>query len=190
MKTMKMILLAFVLLATACSQNTTTPTTPPVTTNPCGATTNSNEFIELKINGNTFRTESYTIGGNKLPAAFSIFNTDTLPTGTRECNIAATAFGCNNTSIINTLSAKFWNKKLTNHLDPIGIYKGYGEFDCYSQANTVGFYKIAQDSITLTVTSCTANYVSGTFVGTARETNTNILYPITGSFNNIVRSGF
>ncbi len=190
MKQILTIIICIAILNTSCTQSSTTPTTPPATTNPCGVTTNSNEYIELKINGNTFRTESYTLGGNKFPAALSFFTTDTLPTGKREYHIAANAFGCNNTSIINTLKTQFWNKKLTNHLDPLGIYKGYGEFYCYSQGNTVGFYKVAQDSITLTVTSCTANYVSGTFVGSAKETNTNIAYPITGSFSNLVRIGF
>jgi hypothetical protein len=193
MKTMKIVLLSFVLLATACSQNTTTPTLPPTTNNPCGIYTNSNEFIELKINGNTFRTVSYAFGGNKFPAALSNFYTDTFFFKERRYNISCDAFGCANTSYINTLSSKFWNKRSTNstnYLDYLGIYKGYGEFDCYSPNNTVNFYKVEQDSITLTITSCTADFVSGTFVGNALEIPTNILYPFSGSFKNLKRNGF
>jgi hypothetical protein len=189
MKKILTIIICIAILNTSCTQSSTTPTTPPVTTNPCGIYTNSNEFIELKINGNTFRTESYVIGGNKLPAASSILYADTFPVlAYREYSIDADAFGCANTSYINTLSSKFRNKKLTINSDPLGIYKGYGEFDCYSPNNTVSFYKVDQDSITLTITSCTADYVSGTFVGTAVEKNTNIFSPFTGSFNNAKRN--
>ncbi len=51
MKTLKMILLAFVLLATACSQNTTTPTTPPANTSIYSI--DSTYYFKINFNGQT-----------------------------------------------------------------------------------------------------------------------------------------
>ena len=190
MKTMKMVLLVFVLLATACTQSTTTPTVPPATTNPCGFTTNSNQYIELKINGNTFRNEALIINGAaaNLPCQF---NTD----GTRrDLSIGGGRMACAlNSAIINNLEIYIYASKTSNYQDPIGNYAGnyVGRFSYYSSTTgTIKNYGIPKDSLSLTVTNCTADFVSGTFVGTALETNTNIAYPITGSFSNLVRIGF
>jgi hypothetical protein len=189
MKTMKMVLLAFVLLATACSQSTTTPTTPPVTTNPCGITTNTNEYIELKINGNTLRSESI----NLIFPVMANFVTDTSSPGERRLNLVSSITACAlNSTIINDMVIIIYVSKSSNYIDPIGVYnKGaYGNIDVYQSLTNKKSYTIPNDSITVTVTSCTADYVSGTFVGHALENNTNILYPFTGSFNNLKRNGF
>jgi hypothetical protein len=196
MKTMKMILLAFVLLATACSQNTTTP---PATTNPCGATTNSNEFIELKINGLNLRSESFNInnglGGVIIFPVMATFVTDTSSPGERRLNLlCSTTFCPNNNSIMlnNLAMTVFASNRSSNYINPIGVYNkaAYGSISYYKSLNDVKGYTIPDDSITVTVTSCTADYVSGTFVGHALENNTNILYPFNGTFNNLKRSGF
>jgi hypothetical protein len=189
MKTMKMVVLAFVLLATACSQNTTTPTTPPATTNPCGVTTISNEYIELKINGKTLRSESI----NLIFPVMANFVTDTSSPGERILNLVGSTTVCAlNSTMINDMLIIIYVSKSSNYIDPIGVYnKGaYGNFDVYQSVTNKKSYTIPNDSITVTVTSCTADYVSGTFVGHALENNTNILYPFTGSFNNLQRSGF
>lgn len=51
MKTMKMVLLAFVLLATACSQNTTSTTTPPANTSVYSL--DSTYYFKINFNGQT-----------------------------------------------------------------------------------------------------------------------------------------
>jgi hypothetical protein len=200
MKTMKMILLAFVLLATACSQNTTTPTTPPATTNTCGYSTNSNQYIELKINGNTFRSESVMLNGAPFQTLACNFLTDQTH---RWLSIPPliTQFPCNfdptNTIIINNLSIVLDAYKTSNFQDPLGIYDKYangvssGGFSCYSTTtNTTKSYYFPEDSLTINVTNCSADNVSGTFVGTAFEFNWPTPIPVTGSFNNIKRNGF
>ena len=71
MKKITLFLLSCVLLATACNQSNTTPTTPPA--NPCGITTNNNEFIELKNDRNlitlkladTLQEESWKSTGHR-----------------------------------------------------------------------------------------------------------------------------
>jgi hypothetical protein len=189
MKKMKMVLLALVLLATACSQSTTTPTVPPATTNPCGITTNTNEYIELKINGNTLRSESI----NLIFPVMANFVTDTSSPGERRLNLVSSITACAlNSTIINDMVIIIYVSKSSNYIDPIGVYnKGaYGNIDVYQSLTNKKSYTIPNDSITVTVTSCTADYVSGTFVGHALENNTNILYPFTGSFNNLKRNGF
>jgi hypothetical protein len=194
MKKMKMVLLAFVLLATACSQNTTTPTTPPATTNPCGITTNTNEYIELKINGNTLRSESINLSNGITFPVMANFVTDTSSPGERRLNLVSSTTACplNSTMINDMVLLIFVSNRSSNYIDPIGVYnKGaYGNLDVYQSLTNKKSYTIPNDSITLTVTSCTADYVSGTFVGHALENNTNILYPFNGTFNNLKRSGF
>ena len=194
MKKIILFLFSCVLLATACTQNTTTPTVPPAT-NTCGYSTNSNVFIELKINGNTFRCESLIYNGVPFFGLGCGFITELgrrklwiLPVGMLACPL-------NSTNYLNNLSIGLEAEKSSNFQDPIGIYNKSGDcqgsFSYYSTitGTTKGFI-IPTDSLTVTVTSCTADFVSGTFVGTALETNTNIPYPISGSFNNLVRSGF
>ena len=79
--------------------------------------------------------------------------------------------------------------KLTNALDPIGVYTGSnGSIDYYKGIFDIKRYNI--DSITVLVNTCNADYVSGTFTGTAIENNTLISYPFNGTFNNLQRNGF
>ena len=60
MKTMKMVLLAFVLLATACSQSTTTPTTPPANTSIYSL--DSTYYFKINFNGQTL--SQYSVFAN------------------------------------------------------------------------------------------------------------------------------
>jgi len=190
MKQILTIIICIVLFNTSCTQSSTTPTTPPVTTNPCGFTKNSNEFIELKINGNTLRSETILINGVDFGRPGCQFTTDG---NRRHLKLIGIQTLCALT-LINDLTIGLEAEKSSNFQDPLGFYYnsiGQGNFSYYS--TTTGNkkeYTIPKDSLTVSVTSCTADFVSGTFVGTALETNTNILYPITGSFNNLVRSGF
>ena len=189
MKKIILFLFSCVLLATACTQNTTTPTVPPATTNPCGITTNTNEYIELKINGKTLRNESI----NLIFPVMANFVTDTSSPGERRLNLVSSTTACAlNSTMINDMVIIIYVSKSSNFIDPIGVYNkdAYGNFDVYQSPTNKKSYTIPNDSITVTVTSCTADYVSGTFVGHALENNTNILYPFTGSFNNLQRNGF
>jgi hypothetical protein len=95
--------------------------------------------------------------------------------------------------MINNLAITvFASNRSSNYINPIGIYNKatYGSISYYKSLSDVKGYTIPDDSISVTVTSCTADYVSGTFVGHALENNTNILYPFNGTFNNLKRNGF
>jgi hypothetical protein len=192
MKQILTIIICIVLFNTSCTQSTTTPTTPPATTNPCGYSTNSNQYIELKINGKTLRNETILLNGVTFFRPICQFTTD--PSG-RELNIVGTQTVCAlDATVVNDLVISINASKSSNFQDPLGLYNNgssLGSFYYYS--STTGNKKeftIPKDSLTVTVTSCTADYVSGTFVGTGLEKNTNTLYPLTGSFNNLIRGGF
>jgi hypothetical protein len=191
MKQILTIIICIVLFNTSCTQSSTTPTTPPATTNPCGYSTNSNEYIELQINGLNLRSENLIANGVNMNSVKATFSTFTTTPPSRTLVLSAPAFPCSiNSSVTNNmlLSIGFIDK-LTNALDPIGVYTGSnGYIDYYKGIFDIKRYNI--DSITVLVNSCNADYVSGTFTGTAIENNTNILYPFNGSFNNIQRNGF
>ena len=194
MKQILTIIICLTLFSVACNQSNTTPTTPPA--NSCGNSTNSNEFIELKINGLTLKSESINIsnglGGFFTFPVMATFITDT--SSERRLSLLGSTTICpsNSTMINNMAITVFASKKSSNYIDPIGVYNkaAYGNISYYKNLSDVKGYTIPDDSITLNVTSCTADYVSGTFVGHALENNTNILYPFNGTFNNLKRSGF
>jgi hypothetical protein len=189
MKQILTIIICLTLFSVACNQSNTTPTTPPATTNPCGITTNTNEYIELKINGKTLRNESI----NLIFPVMANFVTDTSSPGERRLSLFSSTTTCVlNSTMINDMVIIISVSKSSNYIDPIGVYnKGaYGTIDVYQSLTNKKSYTIPDDSITLNVTSCTADYVSGTFVGHALENNTNILYPFNGTFNNLKRNGF
>jgi hypothetical protein len=192
MKQLLIIITCIAILNTSCTQSSTTPTTPPATTNPCGYGTISNEFIELNINGLNLRSENLTASGNIMNTVKAIFSTDTTTPPSRKLSLIAQAQPCLlNSSVTNNMNFSMNIYKLTNALDPIGVYtgsSGNGYIEYYKGIMDVKRYNI--DSITVLVNTCNADYVSGTFTGTAIENNTNILYPFTGSFNNLQRNGF
>jgi hypothetical protein len=190
MKIILTIIICIAIFNTSCTKNSTTPTTPPATTNPCGYTTNSNEYIELKINGNTIKNEALIINGATTHLSCQFITDQTR----RYLSIGEGRMVCTlNSAIINNLEIYIYASKTSNYLEPIGNYAGNyaGRFSYYSSTTgTIKNYGIPKDSFSLNVTKYTPYLVSGTFVGTALETNTNIPYPITGSFNNLQRNGF
>ena len=200
MKQILTIIVCIVLLNTSCTQNTTTPTTPPATTNTCGYSTDSNQYIELKINGNTFRSESVMLNGAPFQTLACNFSTDQTSRWLRVPSILM-QYPCNfdplNLIKINNLGIVLDAYKTSNFQDPLGIYDKYangvssGGFSCYSTTtNTTKNYYFPEDSLTINVTNCSVDYVSGTFVGTAFEFNWPTPIPVTGSFKNLKRGGF
>ena len=123
----------------------------------------------------------------------AIFFTDTTTPTNRTLGLTAPAFPCVlNSSVTNNMKFIMSNiDKLTNALDPIGVYtgrRGNGYIEYYKGIMDIKLYNI--DSITVLVNTCNADYVSGTFTGTAIENNTLISYPFNGTFNNLQRNGF
>jgi hypothetical protein len=184
MKHLLTIIICIAIFNISCNQSNTTPTTPPA--NPCGITKKSNEYIELIINGTTLRNEALLGVIQPLPDPRCWFFSDPIK---RRINIISNYTDCQGTKI-NEFCTFLEVEKITNGQDRTGIYdlSPYGSFSYYS--TTAQYNKeYSISTLTVTITSCTNDFVTGTFVGTAIEKFTNITYPFTGSFNNIARCG-
>ena len=178
MKTMKMVMLAFVLLATACSQSTTTPTVPPANT----TVYSLDSTYYFKINFNGQKLYSYAVKENasggylSYPAILGL----------------GSSISCANGALINLLMQNAniqFNINLNRVGDtvnnPIGAYDFHNYFPGttygnITDLNTSKNYIMDSASSILNVTSIGVTSVTGVVSGKLNDGTT--LIPFTGSF--------
>jgi hypothetical protein len=181
MKTMKMVLLAFVLLATACSQSTTTPTTPPAIT---GYSIDSTYYFKINFNGQTLY--DYGVKENTLgilmhyPGGFIIQPV----VGTNLYNLNANNAG-NLNLYYNSGNVSFQMLMIKNGTS-IGVYDSLfnnapSAFEI-TDLNTATRYDADPASIAVTVQSIDVlnSKINGVMSGNLK--NGSALIPFTGSF--------
>jgi hypothetical protein len=178
MKKITLFLLSYVLLATACNQNNTTPTTPPAN----GYSIDTSYYIKINFNGQTlhYYTAIMTENGVSANLAYPISITPST-----YCDFEMGAITHVNTTIYHadfTFQA-FFNK--INTTGWIGTYKGTSHPADTTNAgklrdlNNSIEYTINKNS-TATIVSMNASRVTGTFTCTLQNGSTT--YPATGSF--------
>ncbi len=182
MKTIKMVLLAFVLLATACSQNTTTTTVPPPAAS--GYSIDSNYYVKINFNGQTlhYYTVIVTENGVSVPLVYPSSMTPSVYS-----DFEMSAILQSNPVIYHadfTLHMYF-NK--VNTTGWIGTYKGTFSAPFADTTNAGSIrdlnnsieYTVNKNSIA-TIVNMNATSVIGTFTCTLQNGSTS--YPATGSF--------
>jgi hypothetical protein len=182
MKTMKMVLLAFVLLATACSQNTTTTTVPPPAAS--GYSIDSNFYVKINFNGQTlhYYTAIATENGLSAPVAYPISVT---PSGYCDFEMGAITH-CNPVIYHADFTFQMHFNKV-NTTGWIGTYKGTFSSP-FADTTNAGSIRDLNNSIvytvnknsTATIVNMNATSVIGTFTCTLQNGSTS--YPATGSF--------
>ncbi len=188
MKTIKMILLAFVLLATACTQNSTTPTTVP-TQPQTGWKVDSTYWFKITFNGKTlnyFGSGQYNNGTYSLvnyPSFYNVNNSGFADLEIANGGLSQNAF-ITHTEVFPTL---YFKKLNTNGW--IGSYVGVNEYIfssnqplCSGKINdlTTSTIYYIDSTATANITASDAVSFSGSFTCTLQNGNT--FYPATGSF--------
>jgi hypothetical protein len=175
MKTMKMILLAFVLLATACSQNTTTPTIPPANT----TVYSLDSTYYFKINFNGQKLYSYAVKENasggylSYPAILGFVSANNGALINLLIQNANVQFNINLNRVGDTVN------------NPIGAYDFHNYFPGTTYANITDLntsknYTMDSASTILNVTGIGVTNVTGVMSGKLNDGTS--LIPFTGSF--------
>ena len=185
MKTMKMVLLAFVLLATACSQNNTTPTAPPANTSIYSI--DSTYFFKINFNGQTLYY--YGVKQNTL-GLLQVFPGIVIGFFSGINGILATSSSSTNLYLQHA-NFKF-NMQLNRAGDtvnsPIGAYDlhigttgtGIAASAGITDLNSSKNYSMDSASTILNVTSTDVTSATGVVSGKLKDGTT--LIPFTGSF--------
>ena len=179
MKKITLFLLSCVLLATACNQSNTTPTTPPAT----GYSIDSSYYFKINFNGQTLHYYSVIVNDGVMPVYLGY-------PGTYLGSLALTDFGISNTGTMvnssifhaNVTPIMYFNK--LNTTGWIGTYKGNNYLGgqnagTITDLTTSTAYTVDTNS-TATIVSMNALSVTGTFTCTLQ--NGSVTYPATGSF--------
>ena len=173
-----MILLAFVFLATACSQNTTTPTTPPANT----TVYSIDSTYYFKINFNGKQLQYYAVKENALGV---YLNWPGILVGTR-MSLANTAWTNMYLQNANLTFDLYVNRVGDTVNSPIGAYDFHTPAGSIAGSggitdlNTAKGYAMDSASTILNVTSIGVTSVTGVVSGKLNDGIT--LIPFTGSF--------
>jgi transcriptional regulator with XRE-family HTH domain len=177
MKKITLFLLSCVLLATACNQNNTTPTTPPAT----GYSIDSSYYFKINFNGQTlhYYTAIMTENGVSANLAYPISITPSSFCDFQMENVAQANFAIYHADVTFNM---YFNK--LNTTGWIGTYKGNNYLGgqnagTITDLTTSTAYTVDTNS-TATIVSMNALSVTGTFTCTLQ--NGSVTYPATGSF--------
>ena len=181
MKTMKMVLLAFVILAAACSQSTTTPTTPPANTTVYSL--DSTYYFKINFNGQTL--SQYGVFANYGPSGSGYVSYPGIASGMLSSGtLAANSGGLLNLYIQNTNVSFYFNLNRVGDTvnSPIGAYDFHtlGNAAVITDLNTSKGYTMDTASTLLNVTNINVSSVIGVMSGKLIDGTS--LIPFTGSF--------
>ncbi len=179
MKTMKMVLLAFVLLATACTQNSTTPTVPPTTT---VYSLDSTYYFKINFNGQTLC--QYSVFANVGSSGSGYVSFPGIVSGL----LSSGTLGANSGGLLNlyiqstNVSFNFILNRVGDTVNsPIGAYDFHGSASAgITDLNTSKGYTMDTASTLLNVTNINVSSVIGVMSGKLIDGTS--LIPFTGSF--------
>jgi len=187
MKTIKMILLAFVLLATACSQSTTTPTTPPANTSVYSL--DSTYYFKINFNGQTLSHYSVNWGSSgsgylSYPSFNSLLSAQQIQTNSASVQMANSfiqstnvGFGFTVYRVGDTVNSPIGAYDFHAIPGAMSLGAGYGGI---TDLNTSKSYTMDSASTLLNVTNISVIGFTGVMSGKLKDGST--LIPFTASF--------